>query len=251
MTNYSIGIVTFEARFEKFFKPLINQIKSLRPEIEIMVAINGGYKSSFNQIYRKQILNFLAEYDNVFPNMYTEFRSLAKLWNNLLINASNHQVLLLNDDVTICSSNFFNTLESLLEAGNIFFKINGSWSHTMLDRRIVSNVNWFDERFLGVGEEDGDMEWEIGNLTKGATIKSLSVPDIINHVDKENVLSNMKKINTKYAQFNFDFAHGHKYKIDPEHGFQYGINERPLVLQNPKPPLHSAEPFYWANKDNL
>lgn len=251
MTNYSIGIVTFEHRFNKFFKPLINKIKELRPNIEIMIAINGEYKAGFNQQYRKDALNFIAGHDNVFPNVHTEFRSLAKLWNNLLVNASNHQVLLLNDDVTITSATFFDALESLLQSGENFFKINGSWSHTMLDRRIIAQLNWFDERFLGVGEEDGDMEWQIGKATGGGLIKSLQVPDIINHVDAENVLQNVRKVNTKYTQFNLDFAHEYKYEIDPQSGEQYGINPRPLVLKHPKPPLHSAEPFYWENKDKL
>ena len=142
MTKYSIGIVTFEHRFDKFFKPLIKQIKEFRPDIEIMVAINGEYKSDFNQTYRKDVLNFISEYPNVFPNVHTEFRSLAKLWNNLLINASNHNMLLLNDDVTISSEEFFNVLEDILELER-FFKINGSWSHTMLDRRVIAELNWF------------------------------------------------------------------------------------------------------------
>lgn len=251
MTNYSIGIVTFEHRFEKFFKPLIRQIKAFRPDIEIMVAVNGEYKAPFNDNYRQQALTFMATYKNVFPNVHTEFRSLAKLWNNLLINASNHQVLLLNDDVTITSEQFFDALEYLIESGENFFKINGSWSHTLLDRRLVSQLNWFDERFLGVGEEDGDMEWQIGAATNGGLIKSLQVPDIINHVDAENVLKNVKKVNTKYTQFNLDFVHGFKYEIDPENGQQYGINPRPLVLKHPKPHFHAGEQFYWDNRDKL
>lgn len=250
MIKYSVGIVTFEHRFEKFFKPLIEQIKGFRPEIEVMVAINGEYKTDFNQAYRADILEFISNHTNVFPNVYPEFRSLAKLWNNLLINASNHSMLLLNDDVSIVSESFFDTLEGILES-ETFFKINRSWSHTMLNRQMISKLNWFDERFLGVGEEDGDMEWQIGMNSNGGTIKSLKVPDIINHVDSENVLQNIKKVNTKYTKFNLDFIHGNKYYIDPLKGKQYGINPRPLVLKNPKPPLHTTEPFYWDHKDKL
>jgi len=248
--KYSIGIVTFEHRFEKFFKPLIKQIKEFRPDIEIMVAINGEYKADFNQTYRADILKFISEYSNIFPNIHPEFRSLAKLWNNLLINASNHHVLLLNDDVSITNEAFFDALEGILESDG-FFKINGSWSHATLDRRIISALNWFDERFLGVGEEDGDMEWQIGVQSDGGTIKSIQVPNIINHVDAENVLQNIKKVNTKYTQFNLDFVHGVKYEIDPTNGQRHGINPRPLVLKNPKPPLHTTEPFYWENKGEL
>jgi hypothetical protein len=248
--KYSIGITTFEHRFEKFFKPLIEQIKGFRPDIEVMVAINGENKIDFNQTYRADVLKFIGEHTNVFPNVYTEFRSLAKLWNNLLINASNHTMLLLNDDVSITSELFFNNLEEILES-DTFFKINGSWSHTVLNRLMISELNWFDERFLGIGEEDGDMEWQIGMYSDGGTIKSIEVPNIVNHVDGDNVLRNIKKVNTKYSQFNLDFIHGHKYEIDPVNGQQHGVNPRPLVLKNPKPPLHATELFYWNNKGEL
>jgi hypothetical protein len=46
MTNpYSIVITTFDQRFEPFLKPLISQIQSERPSIEIIVMINGLCKA--------------------------------------------------------------------------------------------------------------------------------------------------------------------------------------------------------------
>ena len=58
---------------------------------------------------------FCASHKNILPNVYPEFRALPKLWNNMMINASNHNMLILNDDITITDVNFFNALESLPE----------------------------------------------------------------------------------------------------------------------------------------
>ena len=175
MTDYSIGITTYQHRFDKWFKPLINQIKTFRPNIEIMVAVNGE-KNCLDETYRKNILEFCASHKNILPNVYPEFRALPKLWNNMMINASNHNMLILNDDITITDVNFFNALESLPEEHMQLSKINGSWSHTLIDRRLMSQLGWFDERLLCIGEEDGDIEWRVGKATGGGRVNQVKLP---------------------------------------------------------------------------
>ena len=104
--KYSIGIVTYVKRYEKYFTKLIKQIKLLRPDVEIIVCVNGEHEQKFDQGYRSEILRFLSNYNNIYPSFYPNFRSLSKLWNCCLINSSNDNVLLLNDDISII--NFFN-----------------------------------------------------------------------------------------------------------------------------------------------
>ena len=41
--KYSIGIVTYINRYDRFFRPLINNICKLFPDVEVIVAINGYY----------------------------------------------------------------------------------------------------------------------------------------------------------------------------------------------------------------
>ena len=60
--KYTIGITTFEYRFEKYFKPLLNQIKKHLPDVEVIVYINGQYGKDFNNDYRKNILNFISNH---------------------------------------------------------------------------------------------------------------------------------------------------------------------------------------------
>jgi hypothetical protein len=247
---YSIGITTYKYRFEKWLKPLLNQIKKFRPDIEILISVNGESNEPFDETFRKDLLEFTALKSNTFVTIYPTFRGLCKMWNNLLINSSNHHVLLLNDDITITSDQFFDNLESLISQGNNLFKINGSWSHAFVDRRVVDKVGWFDERFLSIGEEDGDFEWRLGKLLGGYTMPVASLPYIVNHVDQDNCLVGMNKTNHKYSQFNLDFAFGTKYKVDPS-GENYGIMNRDVVCQSPTPPLHKTEAFYWENRDKL
>ncbi|MDH6301939.1 glycosyltransferase involved in cell wall biosynthesis [Polynucleobacter sphagniphilus] len=50
--KYSIVITTFDKRFESDLMPLIDSIKSLRPNIEVILIVNGPARSEFDQEYR-------------------------------------------------------------------------------------------------------------------------------------------------------------------------------------------------------
>jgi hypothetical protein len=46
--NITIGITTFQHRFEKYFKPLIRQIRE-QSDVEIVVYINAQYGKEFDK----------------------------------------------------------------------------------------------------------------------------------------------------------------------------------------------------------
>ena len=77
---YSIGITTYFSRFEEWFKPLVIEIKRQRPDVEIIISINGEM-DKFYEDYRVSILDFLKNYNNCFPIFYPRFRSISRMWN--------------------------------------------------------------------------------------------------------------------------------------------------------------------------
>ena len=247
--NYSIGMGTFDKRFEKYFKPIIKQIKKFRPNLEIIVFVNGSLKEKFNENYRKEILNFCSEHENLFPHFVPQQRGFSKLVNSCLTNASNHNILLLNDDLTIESENFFNQFEKIIKFSNSCFKINGSWSHVFLNRIEVNEVGWMDERYLGFGEEDGDFEWRYQEKFS-RPFMSYSVPDILNHVEQNDYSVNMEVINKKYSAFNNKFAFQYKYKEDIN-GKNFGIMDRKLICVNETKNQYPNEKFFWLNREKV
>lgn len=201
---YSICVVTFEKRFHEYFLPLLNSIKSNIPDVEIIVAVNGEYKKSFNENYRRDVLRACSSFSATFPQLFTSFTSLAKLWNRSIQSATNRFSLVLNDDVSI-QSNFFNLLESSRESFiNNITLFNNQFSHFMVDREFLANLNWFDERFLGVGKEDRDIERKI-------TCNSIDSKDIYNYyLETTKPIENMRCIEdnpylSKYSSFNTEF----------------------------------------------
>lgn len=160
--NYSIVITTFDRRFNQFFVPLVRSIKAQRPAVEIIVTANGPCRADFNEDYRRALLAFLATQTNCFPIVFPTFQSLAKMWNRGILNASHEQVLVLNDDLHITTGpedSFFDALETNLITNKGTFKINGSFSHFVISKEDLIAVGFFDERLLGLGEEDGDFYW--------------------------------------------------------------------------------------------
>ena len=104
--KFTIGIVTYIERFDKWFKPLLTKIKDQRPDVEVIVCVNGEHNKDFDEEYRKEMLVFLSKFSNVYPMFFTSHRSLSKLWNNLLINSTNDILVRLDDDLTITNTNF-------------------------------------------------------------------------------------------------------------------------------------------------
>jgi predicted glycosyltransferase involved in capsule biosynthesis len=228
---------------------LIKSIYDYNNNIEVVVMVNAPYNGSMCSTYKKDMLLFLSNYPNVYPHFCTEFRSLSKMWNNELIFASNNYVLILNDDVTLLP-NIFNDVINFIKLNNLkSFKINGSWSHVLLNRNEINEVGWFDERLLGVGEEDGDMEFRWSKFYND-NFNTYFTNNILNHVD-ESADSNIKKhSSSKYSKFNRDFIEK-KYRINFLNGRIYGMNEFPVVQNILDEKQYPYEKNYWKNKNML
>ncbi len=249
--NYSIVITTFDKRFQDFLVPLIRNIKHERPEVEIIVTVNGACQASFNENYRQQLLAFLANQNNCFPIMFPTFQSLAKMWNRGVLTATHEQVLVLNDDLNIPSgieNGFFERLEEALLDNQRTFKINGSFSHYVICKQELIEVGFFDERLLGLGEEDGDFFWRYQERY-GKEIANINMQNI------ENINSDVaddgytKGIRTA-AKFNRDFIKNNKYKRVLMGGYRGMFDNRVKKLLKDEV-QYPYEDFYRKNKNKL
>jgi hypothetical protein len=71
-----------------------------------------------------------------------------------IINSNVPKVLILND-VCVIGPEFRHEFESQRGLREWLF-INESFSHFLVSKNTIGEVGWFDERFLGIGHEDGD-----------------------------------------------------------------------------------------------
>ncbi len=250
--HVSIGITTFEARFDSYFVPLLKRIRECT-DCEIVVAINGEHDHPFSQDYRRKILRCIADFDNVYPIVFPQFRGLSKLWNSIVIHASHDHILMLNDDIMIESLDFMKLVTDLINRNEgKSFLINRSWSHYLISREELDTLGYFDERLLGIGEEDGDMTWRYIKQF-GQAMPSFKIRGFQNFA--EETVRSYKPVNvqthsgTKYSLFNKRFIHEEKYSPVAE-GVQ-GMFETAAVLKDPGERQYPNEQFYRLRREEL
>lgn len=246
---YSVVITTFDKRFDAFLVPLLSQIKQQRPNIEVIVAINGPAKGEFDEAYRTNILSYVSKFQKVFPTVFPRFQSLAKLWNRGALTATQNRALILNDDLELGDKDgisFFDLLESALEKTSGSFKINGSFSHFILDKQELIQVGFFDERLLGLGEEDGDFYWRYYKEYK-KEIPSVDV-DLIKNVQSDLADDGYAKGIRTASKFNREFIQNKKYKKALIGGYRGMFDNRVnQILEDEK--QYPYEQFYIENKN--
>lgn len=202
---YSIAITTFSKRLEIVCN-LIDQIRSFNTTNHIILAINGDCNKPFDNSYRTKILQHCLKHNDVYPIFFPEFRGLTKMWNTLSIHSSTEINLILNDDVEITTNDIFSYLDNINTLDTLQ-TINNSFCHFILSKKTLEDLNFFDERFLGFGEEDGDIVYRhIEKFNK--PISNVYLHGI--HSLASNIRDNSIAIgkHPRYTSFNESFAFG-------------------------------------------
>lgn len=250
--DISIGVTTFEHRFDRYFAPLLARLREFA-ENEIVVAVNGEHQREFGEEYRRRVLECIAGHRSVYPLVFPRFRGLSKLWNSIIVHATGDFILMLNDDVMIEKPDFMDRVCSALRRnGGRTFLINRSWSHFLVSRAEIDELGYFDERLLGIGEEDGDITWRYIHRY-GRPIPNVSLKGFVNFA--EETVRTYRPVNirthsgTKYSLFNRRFMFTEKYEPGPD-GIR-GMFAEPFVSKDPGKDQYPNERFYRRRRNEL
>jgi len=246
--NYTIGITTFDLRFNQL-KVLIDSIRQYSNS-PIIVTINGNINGPCNEEYREQSLAYFSKIKNIYPIYFTELRGLAKMINTIFIHSNTENVLILNDDIIIKDAAFFEDLnesfkclEDLCLLQNTWY---GSFSHFIAKKSCIRELGYYDERFLGFGEEDGDITYRyIKKYNKSVPLRGARG---LEHTQSE-VRQNVKAGVGKYSWFNRNFAFSEKYKLGEGH--ISGMFGQPAIELIENIPQYPYEQFFEENKSKL
>jgi len=246
-SNFSICITTFRER-EEMVKELITNIRKFTQTHDIILLINGNNEEKMDETYRENMLSFCASINNCYPIVCPEFKSLSKLWNTGVIFSNTEYNLVLNDDTKLENAEAFKIITDYINsAKHELFTINGMFSHFVVTKTLLHNLNYFDERLLAFGEEDGDLVHRY-ILKFGKKVPSLFI-EKFNNTHAYNFSS--KKLETHIdnkPKFNREFAKI-MYKEDPN-GI-CGMNPTPIkkVVEDIK--QYPYELFVNKNKHNI
>jgi hypothetical protein len=200
-TDLSIVITTFQERFEVYTIPLVESIRSVS-SLPITIVINGNLESLPETQKLQKFFAKVSEFMNVYPVTFQTFQGCAKMWNTGIIHSRASKVLILNDDVSIIPEHFNPDIHdalSLLSKSNVL-TLNASWSHFLIDKQCISDFGWFDEHFIGIGNEDGEYAERYSRIT-GDYIPTVKVKAFLNVSDSTRDLGVVSN-DSKYSLFN-------------------------------------------------
>jgi predicted glycosyltransferase involved in capsule biosynthesis len=202
--DLTIVITTFQERFAVFTVPLLKAIRSVS-NVPIILVINGNLTTLTDTDKLSLFLSEIAKYDQIYPVTFQSFQGCAKMWNTGIIHSRTSNVLILNDDVSIVSENFNSdlaeSLKILPKTGILTF--NSSWSHFLINRKTNLRFGWFDERYIGIGNEDGEYAERYTRMT-GEYIPTLKADAFVNISDTSRDES-VVPTESKYSLFNSVF----------------------------------------------
>jgi hypothetical protein len=230
-SDLSIVISTFEKRFFDFTLPLISAIRSAS-SLPITIVINGNYESLRDPNTYKDFVVATQRYDNIGLVTFNSFRGWASLLNAGILHSDTNQTLVLNDDIYVNPENLefeFARISNELKKSHLLL-LNNSWSHFAIDRECLIGVGFFDENFLGIGQEDGDYASRFQEKYE-KEVPTLELRNLINFVDHSRDES-ISVTNGKYSLFNDMYL---KFKMNKgdwslENGSLQSIYEKRTLL---------------------
>lgn len=226
--KYSIVITTFSKRLES----VCNLIKQIRQHTsnQIILTINGEKDGKIDENYRKSILKFCSEYDNILPMYFTEIRGLSKLWNSGVINSYEDNVLILNDDLVITNPKFFTECDEIVRQNKNIILFNESFSHFFVNKFFLNEIGYFDEGLLGFGWEDSEMMMRYKEYTN-KKIDVFNTNSIYNECSSLGH-DDIELMWGKYSAYNFDYFKT-KYQVPSGGLYECGLRLKDEI--NPYP----------------
>lgn len=221
VSNESLGqcraivITTFSQRFFSDCIPLVRSLRAADIDEPIYVVINGDLHGKYDVNLRASFFSELSTLQDVNPISFGTQRGVASMWNAGIRYSDAAEIVVLNDDVLVNPSEVANTLALLFEAIQTsgLVTLASSFGHFGISRRCVDDIGWFDERFLGFGEEDGDYIWRYEEHY-GKAVSNVVAFGFINRASDlghESVITGGKKyslFNRLYLETKYNFGSG-------------------------------------------
>jgi hypothetical protein len=203
--RFKIVIVTFSKRFFDNCLPLIKELRASGVNQEIYVGINGDDGVSYDPNLRSSFLQEIASIRNVNPVSFGSFQGLSLIWNRCIQAADSEIVLVLNDDLIVESDYIVSTLNKMANVAKSkgICLLNSGWCHFAISTKVFQEIGWFDERLLGIGEEDSDLSFRYEDFYGFSCFENSINEKGLIHDSSAVFDPNLAKGKGKYSLFNW------------------------------------------------
>lgn len=214
-TNRAIIVTTFAERFYSDCLPLLSSLRQSGVAEPIYLVINGDAEQAHNGVLRSDFLAQVAKFPDVNPICFGSQRGVAAMWNAGIRYSDAETFLVLNDDLVVNVATARETVTQLFDAltREGLVTVSHSFGHFGVTRACVKAIGWFDERFLGFGEEDGDFIWRYQSHfgKPQGNIDSFGLINESSRVGYDFVVSGPGKyslFNREYLKVKYEFGRG-------------------------------------------
>jgi len=165
-------------------------------------VINGNFSAMRDAKIYQDFVIATQSYQNVSLVTFNTFRGWSSLLNAGILHSDSEISIVLNDDVFLNPNGFQFELEEITEEvreQNLIL-LNNSWSHFAITKECLETIGFFDEHFLGIGQEDGDYALRF-RRHYGIDVPAKRVQGLLNFVDQSRD-ETVAVTNGKYSLFN-------------------------------------------------
>ena len=147
---------------------------------------------------------------------------------------------MLSDDLIFHTEQLKNCIETLLAIAERkkLIILNGSFGHFAITVQCLREVGWFDERFLGFGEEDGDYLWRFEEKY-GVSAETVMLSGLSNRSAATGFDVIQTNADNKYSLFNKEFLL-QKYEFGPS-GSHASRFSQPAKRLLPEDEIYSSD----------
>ena len=169
--NFTVCFTIGPERYWEYYNALSSMLE-LNPHVENMLLIFNPYSAQDHESFFD-----IAEVRHANIVKTSNFMSLAKSWNQCIAYSETKYVIILNDDIVFTDEK---ALEKIYEKHKEGYKVvhaTENWSGFSIDKDLIVEMGWFDERFAH-SWEDADFRLRM----KRSNIKDYRFnPHIIRH----------------------------------------------------------------------
>jgi len=229
-SDFKIVIVTFSKRFFTNCLPLIKELRASGINQEIYVGINGDNGMSYDPTLRTKFLQEISVIPNVNPVSFGSFQGLSLIWNRCIQAADSEIVIVLNDDLIVERDYVVATLDKMTGVAKSrgICLLNSGWSHFAISTKVFQEIGWFDEKLLGIGEEDSDLTFRYEDFFGFSCFENSIHEKGLIHDSSSVFDSNLAKGKGKYSLFNWIYI---ELKYNFGKGSISGMFDRPATKQ--------------------
>ena len=145
--EFTVCFTIGPGRYWEYYNALSSMLELSPPVLNMLLVFNPYSVSDHDAFFD------IAEVRHADIIKMSKFSSLAKCWNQCMAFSNTRYVLMLNDDVVFVDPEALVKIHEKHQEGYKIVHATENWSGFSIDKSLIPEIGWFDERFAHSWED--------------------------------------------------------------------------------------------------